>query len=67
LYAIYPMQFVVKYPDAAIAQRAPYGALEKAHPAEAERSPLKGQLPYLIKKVVKKLTFERLEQRGWWS
>ena len=33
------MQFVVKYPDAAVAQRAPYGALEKAHPSRSREEP----------------------------
>jgi hypothetical protein len=33
------MQFVVKYPDAAVAQRAPYGALELALHGRSRRGP----------------------------
>ena len=40
------------------------GRSRKPIPAAAERSPLKGQLPYFTKKVARKLTFERIEQRG---
>jgi hypothetical protein len=52
------MQFVVKYPNAAVGQRAPFGALELALAAEAARARSKvSSLP--LPRGRRGLTFER--------